>query len=97
MGAAGGVLGVACFAPAVCVELLAAFRAGDMVTAGALQERLAPLHKEIVSALGSPGIKAAMDAVGLPGGPVRAPLQPVDAKQRTRIAELVAAAGIAAA
>ena len=97
MGAAGGVLGVACFAPAVCVELLAAFRAGDMVTAGALQERLAPLHKEIVAALGSPGIKAAMDAVGLPGGPVRAPLQPVNTKQRTRIAELVAAAGIAAA
>jgi len=97
MGAAGGVLGVACFAPAVCVELLAAFRAGDMVTAGALQERLAPLHKEIVAALGSPGIKAAMDAVGLPGGPVRAPLQLVDAKQRARIAELVAASGIAAA
>jgi 4-hydroxy-2-oxoglutarate aldolase len=97
MGAAGGVVGVACFAPAVCVELLAAFRAGDMVTAGALQERLVPLHKEIVAALGSPGIKAAMDAVGLPGGPVRAPLQLVDAKQRARIAELVAASGIAAA
>lgn len=96
MGAAGGILGVACFAPAVCVALLAAFRAGDMVTAGALQERLAPLHKEIVAALGSPGIKAAMEAVGLPGGPVRAPLQPVDAKQRARIAELVAAAGLTA-
>ena len=97
MGAAGGILGVACFAPALCAALLAAFRAGDMVTAGSLQERLVPLHKEIVAALGSPGIKAAMDAVGLPGGPVRPPLQPVDAKQRARIAELVAAAGLTAA
>jgi 4-hydroxy-2-oxoglutarate aldolase len=97
MGAAGGVLGVACFAPAVCVELLAAFRAGDMVTAGALQERLAPLHKEIVAALGSPGIKAAMEIVGLPGGPVRPPLAPVDARQRARVAEVLAASGIAAA
>lgn len=97
MGAAGGIVGVACFAPRVCAELLAAFRAGDLVTAGARQERLNPLHKEIVVALGPPGVKAAMDAVGLPGGPVRAPLQPVDAKQRARVAELVAAAGLAAA
>ena len=97
MGAAGGVVGVACFAPTVCAELLAAFCAGDLVTAGARQERLTPLHKEIVVALGPAGVKAAMDAVGLPGGPVRAPLQPVDAKQRARVADLVAAAGLAAA
>ena len=97
MGASGGIVGVGCFAPVVCAALLAAFRAGDFVAAGALQERLAPLHKEIVAALGPPGIKAAMDAVGLPGGPVRAPLQPIDAKQRARVAALVAAAGLAAA
>ena len=97
MGAAGGIVGVGCFAPAVCAALLAAFRAGDFVAAGALQERLVPLHKEIVAALGAPGIKAAMEAVGLPGGPVRAPLQPLDAKQRARVAELLAAAGLATA
>jgi 4-hydroxy-2-oxoglutarate aldolase len=98
MGGAGGILGVACFAPTPCAELLVAFRAGDLVAAGARQERLTPLHKEIVAALGAPGIKAAMDAVGLPGGgPVRAPLQPVDARQRARVAELVAAAGLAPA
>jgi 4-hydroxy-2-oxoglutarate aldolase len=97
MGAAGGVLGVACFAPAVCAGLLAAYRAGDLVAAGALQERLTPLHKEIVVALGPAGIKAAMEAVGFPGGPVRAPLQPLDVKQRVRVAALLAAAGLAAA
>jgi 4-hydroxy-2-oxoglutarate aldolase len=97
MGAAGGVLGVACFAAKVCAALLAAFRAGDLVAAGALQERLTPLHKEIVAAMGAPGIKAAMEAVGLPGGPVRAPLQAIDAKQRARVAELLAAASLVAA
>jgi 4-hydroxy-2-oxoglutarate aldolase len=97
MGGVGGVLGVACFAPGLCAALLAAFRAGDLVAAGARQERLTPLHKEIVAAFGPPGIKAAMERVGLPGGPVRPPLQPIDAKQRARVAELLAAAGLAAA
>jgi 4-hydroxy-2-oxoglutarate aldolase len=97
LGAAGGVLGVACFAPAVCARLYAAYRAGDLVAAGALQERLVPLNREIVGGLGPAGIKAAMELVGLPGGPVRAPLQGLDPKQRSRVAELVAAAGLAAA
>jgi 4-hydroxy-2-oxoglutarate aldolase len=97
LGAAGGVLGVACVAPALCARLYAAYRAGDLAEAGALQERLVPLHKEIVGALGPAGIKAAMELVGLPGGPVRAPLVPLDAKQRARVAELLTAAGLAAA
>ncbi len=98
MGAAGGVLGVACFAPGPCARLYAAFRAGDLVAAGALQERVVPLHREIVAALGPAGIKGAMDAAGIAGGgPPRAPLPPLDARQRARVAELIAAAGLAAA
>jgi 4-hydroxy-2-oxoglutarate aldolase len=97
LGAAGGVLGVACFAPSLCARLYAAFRAGDLAAAGALQERLVTPNKEIVGGMGPAGIKAAMDLVGLPGGPVRAPLQPLDAKQRARVAELLAAAGLPAA
>ena len=97
LGAAGGVLGVACFAPALCARLYAAFRAGDLAAAGALQERLVAPNKEIVGGMGPAGIKAAMELVGLPGGPVRAPLQPLDAKQRARVAELLAAAGLPAA
>jgi len=97
LGAAGGVLGMACFAPRVSAKLYAAYRAGDHETAGALQERLTPLAREIVGALGPAGIKAAMEIVGLPGGPVRPPLAPVDAKQRARVAEVLAASAIAAA
>lgn len=97
MGAAGGVLAVACFAPEVCVKLYASFRAGERDLAGALQERLNPLAQGIVGAFGPAGIKAAMDAVGLPGGPPRAPLPALDAQKKARIAELVAAAGLRAA
>jgi 4-hydroxy-2-oxoglutarate aldolase len=97
MGAAGGILAMACFAAEPCVALYAAFRAGDRQTAGGLQERLSPLAREIVGALGPAGIKAAMDEVGLPGGPVRSPLQPLDARRRARVAECLATAGLKAA
>ena len=93
LGCDGGVLAVACFAARVCAGILTAFRAGDRARAGSLQERLVPLDKEIVAKLGPAGVKAAMDLVGagLYGGPVRAPLAPVTAADRERVAKLVAA------
>lgn len=97
MGAAGGILAVACFAAEPCAALFRAFRAGDSPLAGALQERLTPLARDIVGALGPAGIKLAMELVGLPCGPVRAPLLDPDARARARIVDLLAAAGLKAA
>jgi 4-hydroxy-2-oxoglutarate aldolase len=97
LGAVGGVLGVSCFAPQLCVRVIEAFRAGDKETAGALQERLSPLSRAIVTDLGPAGIKAAMEATGLPMGPVRMPLLPLDARGQSRLAEALAAAGLRAA
>ena len=97
LGAHGGVLAVACFAAERCVSLYRAFRADDRRAAGALQEQLNPLAREIVGELGVPGVKAAMDAVGLAGGPLRAPLVALDGRQRRRVAELLAGAGLKAA
>src|SRR5207253_4122129 len=53
-----------CFAAALSAQVFAAFRAGDREGAGKLQERLAPLDREVVGKLGPAGVKAAMDAVG---------------------------------
>lgn len=89
LGCQGGVVGVACFAGRLCVSLVAAFQGGDRVAAGGMQERLVPLDKEIVGKLGPAGVKAAMDAVGLYGGPVRPPLAPVPAADRERVTALV--------
>lgn len=85
----GGIVAVACYAARLCAELLTAFHAGDRDTASALQNRIGPLDKEIVSKLGPAGVKAAMDAVGLYGGPPRPPLAPLSEPDRERVALLV--------
>ena len=85
----GGIVGVACFAPRLCTDLVAAFHAGDRAGATALQERIRPLDKEIVGR-GPAGVKVAMDAVGggLYGGPVRPPLAPLSPDDRERVERL---------
>ena len=87
----GGIMAVACFAAPLAAAVYAAARAADWPRARELQARLAILDKEIVGKLGPAGIKAAMDCVGLYGGPVRAPLAPLAAPDRDRIGQLLAA------
>ena len=89
LGCQGGIVGVACFHPGLCVQLLREFEQGHRAAAGALQERITPLDKEIIAKLGPAGVKAAMDAVGLYGGPVRAPLAPLSDNDRERVSALV--------
>lgn len=92
LGAAGAIAGVGCFAPAQLVEIKAAFAAGDKERAGAIQEVAAPLHKEIVAGLGVPGVKAAVDMVGLPGGRVRPPLVDLSERERKKVKQLLSTA-----
>ncbi len=97
LGAAGAVAAVGCFAAGATVAIGTAFEAGDRKAAGAAQERVAPLHREIVTRRGVPGVKAAMDLLGLPGGPVRLPLSDLGERDRRQLAELLARADLAAA
>lgn len=94
MGARGGVLAVGLFAAPLSVSLCRAFASGDTAAAGRAQERLAPLARTIVGELGVAGVKAALDVVGLAGGPVRSPLLPLRAAARERVGELLRAAGL---
>lgn len=93
-GAVGGILAAACFAAPLALKIRDAFERKDRATAGATQEVLTPLNKEMVGNLGVPGVKAAMDAVGLVGGVVRAPLQDLPAKDRARVADMLRDAGV---
>jgi 4-hydroxy-2-oxoglutarate aldolase len=94
MGARGGILAVALFATRLAVELCAAFADGERGRAGRLQEQLAPLARGIVAQLGVPGVKAALDMVGLHGGMPRQPLLPLREKAGARVRELLTDAGL---
>jgi dihydrodipicolinate synthase/N-acetylneuraminate lyase len=93
LGAVGGILGIANVAPALALEVWDRWEAGDRAGAGAVQERLGPLNKLVVGELGVPGVKAAMDLVGQHGGPVRAPLAALGARDRERVAAALREAG----
>jgi 4-hydroxy-2-oxoglutarate aldolase len=88
-GARAGILAVALFAAERSVEVYDLHARSDHAAAERVQATLKPLAVSIVAALGVPGVKAAMDAVGLAGGPVRGPLVDLDAGARAGVGALV--------
>jgi 4-hydroxy-2-oxoglutarate aldolase len=90
-GADGGILAVALFAAATTLDVWDAMKRGDQTAATAAQVRVSPLGSKIVGELGVAGVKAAMDRVGLVGGPVRPPLVPLDGDQTRALVECLRA------
>jgi len=84
-GASGGVLAFAAPAPTVCFEIHAAWRDNDIDLARSKQSGLATAAKRIVSELGIPAVKYAMDLNGYYGGLARLPLLPLTAAQKSEI------------
>src|SRR5262249_51113511 len=89
VGARGGILAGALFAGGLALDIYRSVQSGDESTANAAQARFTPLGAKIIGELGVPGVKAAMDGVGLHGGPVRSPLLAVSPAQRAVIEELL--------
>jgi 4-hydroxy-2-oxoglutarate aldolase len=88
-GARGGIVAVSLFAGGLCMDVYEGFKSGDLDRASAAQERLKPMASEIVAGLGVPGVKAALDAVGLVGGPVRLPLLSLGADESRAVRTLM--------
>jgi 4-hydroxy-tetrahydrodipicolinate synthase len=84
-GATGWVSGVADVAPAECVALFEHCRAGDLEAARAVYARLLPLARFDMTPKLVQFFKAAMDAVGLTGGPVRAPRMALTEAERREL------------
>jgi len=84
-GASGGVLAFAGPAPTICFEVYAAWRDNDLELSRSKQEALASAARKIVSELGIPAIKYAMDLNGYYGGPPRLPLLPLTAAQKAEV------------
>jgi 4-hydroxy-tetrahydrodipicolinate synthase len=90
-GATGWVTGVADCAPAECVELYEACRAGELEHARAVYARLLPLARLDMTPKLVQFFKAAQDALGFTGGPVRPPRLALDEADRAVLDAAVAA------
>jgi 4-hydroxy-2-oxoglutarate aldolase len=90
LGAAAGILAVACCAPDAAAAVYRAFVGGDHERARRLQLALTPLATAVTATWGVPGLKLAMDVAGLKGGAPRLPLQPAPASAREELQRLLA-------
>jgi 4-hydroxy-2-oxoglutarate aldolase len=90
MGAAGGILALACALPELCVKLYEAVRLGNHERARALQQQLLAPASVLVSKYGVAGLKYALDRLGYYGGLPRRPLLAVDESARREINSVVA-------
>lgn len=93
LGVTGGILAVANLAPGLSAGLYSAFLKGNSGEAVRMQEVLAAMHTEIVGGFGVPGVKVALDLLGLRGGDPRPPLRSLSDVDREKVSEVLAAAG----
>ena len=89
LGVRGGILAVSLFAAEQTLEVFERHTAGDTDAASEAQRAITPLAAEIVGRMGVAGVKAAMDRVGLSGGPVRMPLVPIGFEDSSRVDALL--------
>lgn len=94
IGAKGCVPALANVAPRECVALYNAYCAGKHDEARALQSRLLALNAAVTTKWSVPGLKAALDEIGMYGGWPRSPLRPLGQDDRHILAEIIKEAGI---
>jgi 4-hydroxy-2-oxoglutarate aldolase len=94
LGATGGILALGNVAPSQCKEIQRCFEAGEHDAARALQLRMLAPNAAVTTKHGIPGLKVAMEAVGLKGGPLRSPLRPLAEREAENVRETLQAAGI---
>jgi 4-hydroxy-2-oxoglutarate aldolase len=94
VGAVGGIMALANIAPQQCLTLRQHFLDGKWQQARDLQVRLIPANTAVTRGWGVPALKAAMDMLGLYGGPVRAPLQPLPKELREELRAILAESGL---
>ena len=94
IGAVGGVMALAAVAPHALAEIVEAFEKGDMAHARDMQLRLIAANAAVTSRFGIAGLKAALDRIGMYGGPVRPPLRPLDKDQEAALDTVLREAGI---
>ena len=94
VGAKGCVAALAAIAPNPLAELMEKFHKGEMETAREIQLCLIPPNGAVTARFGIPGLKAALDLIGMYGGPVRSPLRAITKEERGELEGILTRAGI---
>lgn len=90
IGAVGGILALANIAPRQCLDIYRNYLKNDLEKARQVQLKMIPVNTAITSAGGVPALKAAMDHLGLYGGPSRKPILPVSESVKESLFRLLA-------
>jgi 4-hydroxy-2-oxoglutarate aldolase len=94
LGAAGCVAALANVAGGAMLQLREKFMAGDWEAARALQLPLIAVNQAITAEHGIAGLKAALEMLGMAGGPVRPPLTALSDSARQELRQVLQTAGL---
>jgi dihydrodipicolinate synthase/N-acetylneuraminate lyase len=89
VGATGGVLALATFAPQAACEVYTAWAEKDPVLGAEKQQRIAQAGIEVAGKMGIPGVKYALDLNGYYGGRPRLPLLPLNGEEQRQVERLL--------
>ncbi len=93
LGGTGGTLALANVFPNECARLQTLFEAGKIKEARDLQMALIDSNNAVTARWGIPGLKAAMEMIGLYGGDPRPPLLPLGEADREALRKVLAQTG----
>ncbi|PIV03159.1 MAG: dihydrodipicolinate synthase family protein [Syntrophobacterales bacterium CG03_land_8_20_14_0_80_58_14] len=93
LGATGGTLALANIFPNECARLQTLFDAGKIREARDLQMNLIDSNNAVTARWGIPGLKAAMEMIGLYGGDPRPPLMPLKEADREELRKVLTQTG----
>lgn len=94
LGATGGIMALANVAPREVAAIREAYVAGDHETARQRQFTMLAPNAAVTSKYGIPGLKVALEHVGLRAGLPREPLAPLNEKDAADVRRILDAAGI---
>jgi 4-hydroxy-tetrahydrodipicolinate synthase len=91
LGADGGIITTSNILPRLWCDLFQAIRRNDIAGARDIHHMLSPIVSAVYTKNHPALIKAALDSLGLPGGPVRLPLISPDPAHKAGLAQLLSA------
>jgi 4-hydroxy-2-oxoglutarate aldolase len=94
LGAGGGILALGNVAPAQCKQIQRLYECGDHGGARDLQLKMLAPNAAVTTKHGIPGLKVALEAVGLNGGSPRSPLRTLSEAEAADVRKTLETAGI---